>query len=397
MPVTAVSSAKAHDVAHARCERFGLSRQLEEPALVRSDAVIDQRRQDSGLEHVAQPVWDAFSAASSLDQVLILTDPTGDILWRFGTRSAMKLADRIGFVEGAAWRESSVGTNAISQVVRTETPGRVTGVQHFAHSHQGWTCMAAPIMSKNTGKMLGILDISGPCASLGEDVVGMVEFTARLTSGFLEQQPPGQMLGKAGNLAARESGRRATSVGADGLDAGSGLELPAKPQLRLRLLGARPAVRVPGREWQPIPLRVAEILALLLGRRRGYSAAELAAELYGDYGTAGAVRTDIHRVRRYIGEFLCSQPYRLAEEAHVCADVSTLEDHLAAGDVDAVLDSYDDLLLGASDNERIAQWRAWLDCEISELILRSGTTEQKSRFRRIEHVWEAELDAQWSV
>lgn len=355
----APSALAADAEAWARCERMGLSRELEEPSQVHSDNDIEQRRRRSGLAEIIGPVWEAFSASSSKEQVMILTDPFGDVLWRFGTENALKDADGIGFVEGAAWAESSVGTNAISQVLRTETASLMSGEQHFAHSHQHFTCMAAPITGPASGSLLGILDISGPRATIGEEIISMVQFSARLTAGLLRAQPKDH------------------SEGA---------------HLRVRLLGSQPAVSTAGGPWAEIPLRSAEMLAMLASRRRGWSAAELTSELYGDFGLTGTVRTEMHRLRRHLGDLLLSQPYRFAEGLTVDSDVGRLEQLLTEGDLDGVLDVYAQPLLALSANERILQWRGWLDQQVEQLVSSAGSDSQRTRWRRTEMAWDAELE-----
>lgn len=290
---------------------------------------------------------------------MILTDPFGDVLWRYGTQNMLNQADRIGFIEGAAWSESSVGTNAISQVLRTETASLVSGEQHFAHSHQIFTCMAAPITCPVSGSLLGILDISGPRATMGEDIVSMVQFSARLATGLLRTQ-------------AKETSERV--------------------QLRARLLGSQPAVSVAGGQWTEIPLRGAEVLAILASRRRGWSAAELTSELYGDFGLPGTVRTEMHRLRKLLGDALLSQPYRFAEGVNVESDVGRLERLLEEEDLEGVLDLYTQPLLAHSANERILQWRAWLDQRVEHLVSSAGTESQRSQWRRTEMAWDAELE-----
>lgn len=357
MPVAGPGGALT--AAWARCEQLGLSRELKEPAQVHSESDVQQRRRRSGLSQIVGPVWEAFSASSSKEQVMILTDPVGDVLWRYGTQNMLNRADHIGFVEGAAWSESSVGTNAISQALRTETASLVSGEQHFAHSHQTFTCMAAPITCPASGSLLGILDISGPHASMGEDIIAMVQFSARLATGLLRAQ-------------VEETSERA--------------------RIRVRLLGSRPAVSMPGKSWTEVPLRSAELLAMLESRRRGWSAAELTSELYGDFGLPGTVRTEMHRLRKLLGDALLSQPYRFAEGVAVESDVGRLERLLEEGELDGALDLYTQPLLAHSSNERILQWRAWLDQHVEQLVNSAGTESQRIRWRRTEMAWDAELE-----
>ena len=46
------------------------------------------------------------------DNILVVADARGRVLWRSGSASVLNHADRLGFIEGAHWGESAVGTNA---------------------------------------------------------------------------------------------------------------------------------------------------------------------------------------------------------------------------------------------------------------------------------------------
>lgn len=373
-----------------RCELRGLSRELTDPRSVHSEAEIAHRRQRSGLSEIVEPVWDALSQASALDQLMIVTDPEGDVLWRYGSRKVRDEAEHIGFVDGADWSEASVGTNAISQALRADRAVHMSGPEHFAYSHMSWTCMAAPIRHPISGQTMGILDVSGPRPSLGREVIPMVQMSARLMSEILQHSV---------------SFNAELPAGAAGQRPGHGprpyaLDDPGRPGsqalcggLRLRLLGDAPAFAVGAGRWQPVPLRMAEILALLSSRQRGWTAAELAAELYGDLGRTGTVRTDMHRLRRRLGTALESQPYRFAGTTDLATDVLLVESLVRQGRVSHVLDQYHHPLLARSHVERIQQWRVWLDREIEGLVRLAGTDQQRDRWRRTELAWESELCA----
>ena len=350
-----------------RCQQQGLDRELSGPRSVHPNDEIALRKQASGLAPIVDPVWEALSQASSLNQLMVLTDPDGEVLWRRGSRQVQDEAEQIGFVEGADWAEASVGTNAISQALRVGAPAHLSGEDHFAYSHAAWTCMAAPLCHPLSGETLGILDVSGPLHRLGCDVVPMVQMSARLASEILRHSRQ------------------------DGLSADVSNGSPDAPILSLRLLGGDPAFAVGQGPWQRLPLRMAEILTVLSSRERGWTASELAVELDGDFGRTGTVRTDMHRLRRRVGEALLSRPYRLAGQGEVISDVSVVESLIRQQQVAQVLDHYRLPLLAHSRNERIQHWRMWLDREVEELVAQAGTPDEFAQWRRTELAREAEL------
>jgi hypothetical protein len=100
--------------------------------------------------------------------------------------------------------------------------------------------------------------------------------------------------------------------------------VPPRPLLTLTLLAADPAsVQLDG-----LPVEVSrghlELLALLAVRPEGMSSEELAADLYGDAGGPGAVRVQVCRLRKRLGRWIETSPYRLAldvetDVGRVCA------------------------------------------------------------------------------
>ena len=338
-----------------RCRRAGLSRDIAAPRRFCSETEISEERYRSPLTALSRPIRDALLRATSHDHVLILTDPQGAILSRHGTHRALAAAGRIGFQEGADWSESSVGTNAISEALRLGGPAYVSGEGHFAYRQAWWTCMASPIFSPSTGELLGVLDVSGPKAQLDRDVIGMVRMTALLAEEML----------------------RLTNR-----------EWVPKDLLQLRLLGARPAARIGEGPWCKLSVRTAEILALLSSRPRGYSATELAYEIYGDGGNPVTIRAEMHRIRKRLGAVISSEPYRLTEGLRVSSDVARAEEALAHQDVDALLERYAQPLLPSSEAEQIVQWRAGLDQQANRLVEDYGSTAQRARWARTEMAWQ---------
>lgn len=339
-----------------RCRAAGLSRELTQPRRIQSSAEIAEYRRLSPLTAITTPVKQALDRATNHDYVLILTDPAGHVLQRFGTYAARHAAGQIGFIEGADWSELSVGTNAISEALRLEGPAYVSGESHYAYSHAYWTCMAAPIHCPRTGSLLGVLNISGPRTQVEDDVVGMVRSTALLAQ---------EMLRLTGETADEHN------------------------TVRLRLMGAQPAIRTPATGWIKLSLRMAEILALLCSRSRGYSAEELAAELYGDDGRPATVRAEMHRIRRRLGTYISSDPYRFADGVEVTADIHAVQDALVRRDVDALLQCYTQPVLPYSTVECLTQWRAKLDATANELIANYASATQQAHWAQAEMSWEA--------
>ena len=314
-----------------------------------------------GADHRLAAVMPALSqliADETTDgrHLLIVTDHLGEVLWRIGSRHALRQADSLEFVEGADWSESGVGTNAISEALVTGTPAQLFSAEHLVRTHHDWACTAAPIRDPFTGDVLGVLDVSGPIESVTPDSLRMVRCGVRLAEELLKSTGAptiGALPGRRGLVPAAQTSRT--------------------PQtLTLRLLGDRPTAEVDGGPPRALTLRRAEILAMLASRSGGWSAEELAYELYGEDGAAASVRTEMHRIRGLLGNVVEPNPYRFTAEVRVETDASMVAAHLRAGRVADALALYPAKLLTRSANFAIELMRDELNEAVGASVRASG-------------------------
>ncbi|OLT53231.1 GAF domain-containing protein [Cellulosimicrobium sp. CUA-896] len=264
--------------------------------------------------------------------VVAVSDDAGRLLWVEGSARTRGAVERVGFAEGAVWREERVGTNAPGTALATRRPVQVLGAEHFSRPVQDLNCAAAPIRGPG-GEVVGVLDVTGGLPAASHVVLSLV----RATVATLERE-----------LAAR-------AVAADGRHGA-----PA-----LRLLGT-PAVVLPDGARR-LSLRHAEILALLAEHPRGLSADELAVLLHPGDLSAVTVRAEVSRLRRVAGTLLVgSRPYRLARP--VATDVGVVRERLARGDVAGAVAAYGGPLLVRSSAPGIERLRAELAAELRAAV-----------------------------
>lgn len=340
---------------------------LPEPEV--EGATLDELRHASGLMAVLD---DLSRGLESLivegDNILVVADARGRVLWRAGSRSVLGSADRLGFVEGAHWGENAVGTNAIGTALMSNSAVQVFSAEHFARSHHSWTCAGAPIKDPRTGHVIGVVDVSGPAATVHPTTVALVDAVARLAESHLREQH-NRTLNSLRMVAApilARIGSPALAVDADGwvaavdslpphhrialprevapgrllvptlglcdvdpLPGGWLVRLAEDPQsasgvgtqvaLDLRNPDA-PVLQMVGQVggWRrDLSLRHAEILLALSFRRAGRSAPELAADLYGDPSRVVTVRAEVSRMRKQFVGLLAAQPYRIAHSVRL--------------------------------------------------------------------------------
>nr|MDT0522230.1 GAF domain-containing protein [Streptomyces sp. DSM 41633] len=151
-------------------------------------AGLDLLRQQSGLMTVLDDVTRGLeSVIEEGDNILVIADARGRVLWRSGSPRVLGLADRLGFIEGASWSENAVGTNGIGTALVSHRAVQIFSAEHFLRSHHPWTCAGAPIRDPRTGQVIGVVDVSGPAPTVHPTTVALVDLVARLAESQLRE------------------------------------------------------------------------------------------------------------------------------------------------------------------------------------------------------------------
>lgn len=353
----------------------------EMPAPTVESAGLDALRGASGLVEVLDDVAHGLeSLVAEGENILVVADAVGRVLWRSGSNHVLGQADRLGFIEGANWGETAVGTNAIGTALASKRAVQVFSAEHYVRSHHPWTCAGAPIRDPRTGQVIGVVDVSGPAATVHPTTVALVDAVARLAESHLREQHD-RTLNRLRTVAApilARIGSPALAVDQDGWVAAvdamplhNRILLPnnicdlAPGRMRLSSLGPCDVEPLPGgwlvrlatddvvgqlarvtldlrnpdalsldmagqfATWRhDISQRHAEILLVLATSPAGRSANELAADLYADSSRAVTVRAEVSRLRKQFAGLLAAQPYRVAStvdlEVRYPADMATL-------------------------------------------------------------------------
>ena len=322
-------------------------------------ADLEARRERSGLGGLLGDLTSGLaSVLDGSDNILVVADADGHVLWQAGEISVRRRADRLGFVEGASWAEETVGTNAIGTAIASGRAVQVFSAEHFVRTHHSWTCTGAPIRDPRTGDVIGVVDVSGPASSIHPATMALVDSVARLAEARLESAHRDRldMLRAVASPILARSTAPAVAVDDHGWVAALDRVPPCRRialpgdlvpgRVRLRELGpcdveplpggwlVRPAdddavggtvlvvddsagvvrVQTSDGEWtHRASPRHRQILALLAARRSGLTAAELAAALFGDPSRTVTVRAEMSRLRKAFGPMVATGPYRLAD------------------------------------------------------------------------------------
>ncbi|WP_405754207.1 GAF domain-containing protein [Streptomyces sp. NBC_01020] len=357
-----------------RMLRIGLDPERDTSSVLLGAEELEHRRRSTVLGELLPTLSSGLaSVADASMQVMVVTDGDGRVLWREGNRAVLRRADGIWLQEGAAWSEGSTGTNAVGTVLATGQTVQVHSAEHFVRTLQEWTCAAAPVQDPRDGRLLGVIDVSGPDSTFHPAMLALVDSVARLAAAELRDRhldSVERLRSVAAPILSRVGGR-ALVVDAHGWPAavtgmppagrlalaksfGPGrVWLPSLGMCSVEPLPGgwlirpdeeRPGVRQPAegaavsrvvldlsgrRRWsvtvsgasgswtQDLTPRHAELLYVLSLHREGRTAAELAHDLFGDATRTVTVRAEISRVRRGLAEVLAHRPYRFAEGVEV--------------------------------------------------------------------------------
>ncbi|MEV4230344.1 GAF domain-containing protein, partial [Streptomyces bobili] len=180
---------------------------------------VRRRREESPLRDVLPVLREGLlSVADVARHIMVVADEDGRVLWREGCSTVLRKADGIGFELGADWREDVVGTNGVGTPAVVRRPVQVFAAEHFVRAQTAWTCAGAPITDPRTGRLLGVVDVSGPLDTMHPATLAWVDSVAKLAEATLRERHLGaleRLRAVAAPVLARIGGR-AVVVDGDG-------------------------------------------------------------------------------------------------------------------------------------------------------------------------------------
>src|ERR1700733_730612 len=336
----------------------GINADASDPPITLEGPELGDYRAEHPLSRIFPLLYDVLGqAAQECDSVMAVADEYGQLLWVCGPPGVLRRAEAISFVEGAQWDEAHAGTNAPGTALRLDSPVTIRAAEHFVRPVQRWSCAAAPIHDLTTGRILGVVYVTG-----GDDIgspptSAMIPAAARMAEAEL-----------ARIAAVRQPWGSATAM------AMARLQARAAGGLHLQALGRPDMVLTAAGRSLRLSLRDSEILAVLATHPGGLSGDELAVMLYPGDVSPATLRAEVVRLRSLLGaDVLASRPYRLCSE--VTSDWAAVAAQLAAGDLAAALKLYPGPLLPHSEAPEVVRLRADLHGWLRALVLADGGQE----------------------
>ena len=234
-------------------------------------------------------------AAEDSGVIVAVGDAAGRLLWVEGDRTLRSLTGDMGFVPGADWSETAVGTAAPGTALALDRSVQIRGAEHF-------------------NRLLGVIDVTGDDPAASAQAQLLVDATARAVEGEL-------LLARLRERAAAPR----TAATADRADA----DTPQPRRMRPASASVVATLRVLGRDRalletladghlrvSELTTRHAEILLCLATHRQGVSADLLGELVYGDPEASTTLRAEMVRLRKILERVAPSlapesRPYRL--------------------------------------------------------------------------------------
>ncbi|WP_051791334.1 sigma-54-dependent Fis family transcriptional regulator [Amycolatopsis jejuensis] len=155
-----------------------------EPGLGPGAISIGAVDRTSRLMTAARPVLEQLAEQLAGTRFsILLVDRDCRLVFRwFGDRGLQRQLEEIGVLEGSQLSEGRVGTNALGTPHESRQAVEIHGQEHYAEALKRFSCYGHPIRHPLTGRIEGVLDITGESSSgnplfgpLVKRVVGDIE------------------------------------------------------------------------------------------------------------------------------------------------------------------------------------------------------------------------------
>lgn len=296
--------------------------------------------------------------------VIAVGDAAGRLLWVEGDRGIRNLTGDMGFVAGANWSEASVGTSAPGTALALGGSVQIAGAEHFNRYVQPWSCTAAPVRDPETGKIVGVIDVTGGQEAVTPQAQLLVDATARAVEGELLVT---RLRERAETATTKRRDRRVTS---------------APTRAVMRVLGQERAyldVETDGTTTiTPLGSRHAELLLMLTVHRQGLSAERLTELVYGENTPIETLRPEIVRLRKFLNRAapfvqLESRPYRLTTP--IDTDAHNVLSLLDRGAHRVALAAYAGDVLTDSVAPGVEDWRSTVRTALREALIAEASVD----------------------
>ena len=307
--------------------------------------------------------------------IVAIGDEAGRLLWIDGDRALRRKAEGMLFVEGADWSERAVGTSAPGTALALDHGIQIQGAEHFNRIVHPWSCTAVPVHDPASGRILGVIDITGGADAVAPATLPLLE--AAVAAVELQMR-----IRRLDELTSRPHRSRTAS---------SASRVVAPPVLSV--LGSDVGRLFVGGRTTELSMRHSEILTLLAWHPGGLSVDRLAGLVYEREGSIVTLRAEMVRLRKVLQRIddslvPLSRPYRLP--ARLELDAHRVLAFLDRGAHRVALGAYSGSLLPTSAAPGITEIRRELTQRLRDALLTDASVETLLAYARTD---EAAYDA----
>ena len=307
--------------------------------------------------------------------IVAIGDEAGRLLWIDGDRALRRKAEGMLFVEGADWSERAVGTSAPGTALAVDHGIQIQGAEHFNRIVHPWSCTAVPVHDPVSGRILGVIDITGGADAVAPATLPLLEAAVAAVESEMR-------IRRLDELTSRP--HRSTTV----LSAPRAIAPPV-----LSVLGSDIGRIIVGGRTTELSMRHSEILTLLAWHSGGLSVDRLAGLVYEREGSIVTLRAEMVRLRKVLERIdnslvPLSRPYRLP--ARLELDAHRVLAFLDRGAHRVALGAYSGALLPTSSAPGIADIRRELSQRLRDALLTDASAETLLAYARTD---EAAFDA----
>lgn len=306
--------------------------------------------------------------------IVAVGDHDGRLLWIDGDRALRRKAEGMLFVEGADWSERTVGTSAPGTALALDHGIQIQGAEHFNRIVHPWSCTAVPVHDPASGRVLGVIDITGGDDAVAPATLPLLEAAVAAVEAELRIRRLDEVVARPRPIVHRPVPRPdSTPV--------------------ISVLGTEGGRLERGGRSVELSTRHAEILVLLAWHSAGLSAEALSTALDC---TPETLRSEMVRLRKAVDSFdlePLSRPYRLPSRLEL--DAHRVLAFLDRGAHRVALGAYTGQLLPSSVAPGIVAIRDEVSSRLRESLLADASVDTLLAYARTDEaaydieVWKA--------
>lgn len=146
-----------------RCEEYDVDPLQKQTSVIIDDKILCETISNSKVYEASLPIIQTLhDQIEGTGHLITLADDKGTIIHLEGDQKIKGQAEEMSFIRGSDWSERAAGSNAIGTSLAVGHPIQIFSYEHYCEGVHPWICSAAPIKDPLTGKVLGIIDLTGP-------------------------------------------------------------------------------------------------------------------------------------------------------------------------------------------------------------------------------------------